>query len=87
MPEPTQYMFKHRELVEVMIKHAGIHEGKWVLSVNFGLAAINSGPNEDEVVPTAMVPVQGIGILRAPDGAPRGLVVDAAESNPAPKSK
>lgn len=83
MPEPSQYVFKHRELVEIMIKRAGVHEGKWMLLANFGLAAVNSGPNEDEIMPTAVVPLQSLGIQRAAPDSPKSLVVDAAEVNPA----
>ena len=33
MPEASQYMFTHKELVELMVKKAGIHEGKWAMSL------------------------------------------------------
>jgi len=83
MPEASQYMFKHKEVVAALIKAAGVHEGKWQLIATFGLAAMNMGPNEAEVSPGAAVAVSGIGIQRAEEGSPSSLVADAAEVNPA----
>jgi hypothetical protein len=83
MPEIDQYTFKHQEVVEALIKKAGLHEGKWQLSVNFGLAGINMGPSESEIVPAAAVGVLSIGLLRAKPESPSALVVDAAVVNPA----
>jgi hypothetical protein len=73
MPEANQYMFSHKEMVELMIKKADLHEGKWVLSVNFGFGAINGGPAPDQVMPTGVVAVQAIGISRA-NPKPRSLL-------------
>lgn len=87
MPEASQYLFAHKELVELMIKKAGIHEGKWVLLVNFGFTAINGGPSPDQMVPAAVVGVQSIGIQKAALDSPSGLVVDAGEVNPAEEVK
>jgi hypothetical protein len=87
MPEANQYMFKHKELVTMMIKETGLHEGKWMLSVNFGFAAINAGPGPDQMNPTAMAGIQAIGLQKAADDSPPALVVDAAEVNPRPPAK
>ena len=83
MAEINQLMFKHREVVEALVKKAGLHEGKWQLIMTFGLAAMNMGPSEAEVVPGAAVAVTGIGLQRASSESPSALVVDAAEVNPA----
>jgi hypothetical protein len=82
MPEANQYVFAYKELVEMMIKKSGLHEGKWMLLANFGFAAINSGPSPNEIVPTAVAALQSIGIQKAIPDSPPGLVVDAAEVNP-----
>jgi hypothetical protein len=87
MPEVNQYSFSHKELVELMIKKAGIHEGKWMMSITFGFGAINSGPTPDQMMPTGVVGVQTIGILRAPTESPEPLTVDAAVVNPASSEK
>lgn len=85
MPEPTQITFKYSELVELMIKKQGIHEGIWGLFVNFGLAASNIGPNEENVTPSAIVGVVGIGLQRFEKES--NLTLDAAKINPTPASQ
>jgi hypothetical protein len=83
MPVASQYLLTARELTEAIVKATGVHEGKWVLVASFGFAAVNTGPNENEVFPTAMAALQKVGIQLADAGSPSGLVVDAAEVNPA----
>jgi hypothetical protein len=82
MPEANQYMFPYKELVELMIKKADLHEGKWMLAVTFGFGAINGGPTPEQVMPTGVVGVQSIGILKAQPDSPENLTVDAGLVNP-----
>jgi hypothetical protein len=82
MPEANQYVFTHKELVEMMIKKTGLHEGKWILQATFTFAAINGGPSPDQLIPTAIVGLQSVGLQKALPGAPPSLTVDAAEANP-----
>jgi hypothetical protein len=84
MPEANQYMFTHKEIAELMVKKAGLHDGKWMLSVTFGFGAVNGGPTTEQAMPTGVVAVQSIGIQKAPPDAPAALTVDAAVVNPAP---
>jgi hypothetical protein len=53
MSEANQYMFSDREILELLVKKAGLHEGQWQLISTFGLGAMNAGPSEDQVVPAA----------------------------------
>jgi hypothetical protein len=76
-------MFKHKELLLALVKAAGLHEGKWQLIMTFGLAGMNVGPSEAEVVPGATVAITGIGLQKATPESPTALVIDAAEVNPA----
>lgn len=89
MPEPNQFTWTHKELVTLLVKHAGIHEGRWWLLMNIGMGGGNFGPSEDQVGPGAFMAVKNVGIQREmPDTkAPSGLVVDAAEVNPAPRAR
>lgn len=80
MAEATQVIFTHREVVTALLKAQGIHEGIWGLAINFGFGAVNAGPAEGELNPTAMVPVMGIGIQKFSELNP--LAVDAAVVNP-----
>jgi len=67
----------------MMITKAGVHEGHWMLQVSFGFSAGNFGPDDDHMNPGAIAVVDKVGIARAREGVPRGLVLDAAEVNPA----
>lgn len=82
MPEVNQYAFTHKEIVELMIKKADLHEGRWMLQVTFGFGALNGGPSAEQAMPTGVVGVQSIGIMRAMPESPVSLTVDAAEINP-----
>ena len=82
MPEVNSYTFTHKEVLVALVKQAGLHEGRWQLSMTFGLAAMNMGPNEAEVVPGAAVAVTGIGLQKAAPESPVALTIDAAEVNP-----
>jgi hypothetical protein len=85
MPEINQYLFKHQEVIEALIKKAGLHEGKWQLIVNFGFGAANMGPTPAAMTPGAAVTVQAIGLQKAAPESPEVLTADAAVVNPAPK--
>ena len=84
MPEISQYMFKHKEIIEALVKAAGLHEGRWQLIMTFSFAATNMGPNEAETVPGAAVAVTAIGLTKATENSPPALTVDAAVVNPGP---
>jgi hypothetical protein len=87
MADVNQYTITNKELVELIIKQAGVHEGKWSLMVNIGLAPGNFGPSPDQVAPGAAVIFQQAGIQRADANAPTEMLVDAAIVNPKPKKK
>src|SRR5690606_35801655 len=53
MPEASQYTFSHKELLALLVKAAGLHEGKWMLLVTFGFTAGNfAGPDCNHSVPS-----------------------------------
>jgi hypothetical protein len=86
MAEATQYMFDHKEVVELLVKKQGLHEGVWMLSLEIGQAAASvPAPDGKSLLPAAINIVQRIG-LKKHDGAPSNLTVDAAEMNPAPSA-
>lgn len=82
MPEQTEIMFTHKELLELMLKKQNIHEGIWMISIKFGMQATNFGlaPDGSDVLPTAMIPIVGIGLHRA--DKTNNVAVDAAVVNP-----
>lgn len=84
----SQFTYSHKELVTIMLKDAGIHEGFWNLSVNFRLGAGAFGPTPEDVVPSGFVGVEAIGIQRMElkEGQPiPPLTFDAKDLNPPPK--
>lgn len=77
--------FTLRELAEILIRHQGIHNGNYELSINFQIAVGAVGPTESTVLPGAMIGVSGLGLV--PAMAPGPNAVDAAIANPLPKKK
>lgn len=69
----------------MLLKQAGLHEGRWQLVVNFGFGASNLQVGPNEVLPGATVIVNKVGLQRATADSPEPLVVDAAVVNPAQK--
>ncbi len=80
MAEVTQFNFSYQEVVEALIKKQGLHEGIWVLTIEFGLGAGNIGPDENSLNPSAVIAVGKIGIKRADKIT--NLSVDASVVNP-----
>lgn len=85
MADSTQVMLNHKEVVEALIKHQGLHEGLWSLAVEFGIGAATASGEPEIFYPTAMVPVLRIGLNRAEKL--NNLTVDAAKANPAKPPK
>lgn len=88
MPEANQFTLSHRELIELIIKHVDVHDGRWGLLVNLNIATGQFGPTPDQANPGAMIGITQIGINRLIPGTPvpeGGLVVDAAKVNPKKK--
>jgi hypothetical protein len=85
VPEIDQYGFTHKEVVAALVKKANLHTDKWQLLVNFGLAAANIGPERGQTMPTALVAVTKVGLIKAKPDSPEELTVDAAVVNPAPQ--
>ncbi len=79
-----QILFTHKDLLRLMLKDKGIHEGYWTLLVRFGFLAGNVGFPADAnvaMVPTGFVGVANVGLERVAEiGGP--LTVDAAVENP-----
>lgn len=60
----SQYTYSHKELVALMLKDTGIHEGFWNLVVNFRLGAGAFGQTPEEVAPSGFVSIESIGIQK-----------------------
>ena len=64
MADATQYIFSHKDAVTALIKHQGLTEGIWQLAVSFGFGVANIGEGPNNLNPTAVIPVVGVGIQR-----------------------
>lgn len=82
MPEINTYSFSLKEILELMIKSAGLHDGEWQLIIGLSFTGGNFGPNEDSVVPGAITAITGLGLIRATAESPKALVLNAARVNP-----
>jgi hypothetical protein len=87
MPETNSITFSHKEVAEALVKKQDLHEGLWGIYIEFaiGAANISQSPEDPNILPAAIVPVNKIGIQRFP--SPNNLTVDAAVVNPLPKIK
>jgi hypothetical protein len=82
MPEANQYVLSHKELIELIIRESGIHEGKWYLMASFAFTPGNYGPSNDQMSPGIVVAVTQLGIHRADANTPVEMAVDASVVNP-----
>jgi hypothetical protein len=85
MADVTQFTIEHRELIELVIKKADIHEGQWSLLVNFGIGTGMFGPTPEQTNFGLMISFNQFGIQKVPTDAPQAhgvVVVDAAKVNP-----
>ncbi len=85
MPETRQITFSYQELAEILIKQQDVHEGLWGVYFELGIGAGNAPSPDGNLVPTAAVLLQRVGIQKF-DQEVQGLTVDAAVVNPAPES-
>jgi len=76
MAEPTQFVYKFKELTELLLKERGITQGHWGVLIRFGFQATNITAGTD-VLPAAIIPVVEIGIQKFDEA--NALTVDAAE--------
>jgi len=84
MTDAIKHSFSHEEMLAILLKSAGIHEGLWMLSINFGLSATNmsnSNNGEENLRPCVMAFVENFGLMRV-ERALKGLTLDAAIANP-----
>jgi len=85
MAEASQITFSYKEVAEALIKKHGLSEGLWAVSVKFGIQAANFGPNDNDLKPTAIIPILEFGLQKT--DKENNLTVDAAKVNPKPKKK
>lgn len=72
-----------RQLITVLIKHYGVHEGLYDLFLEYRMGFGLSGPSPSDLLPSAMVGLARLSITRVAQLGP--LTVDASKVNPRAK--
>ena len=75
------------ELTEILVKHQGLHEGLYNLSLEFQIAVGAVGPTPELISPGAMIGISRVGLSKTEKEKTNIQTVDAANVNPAPKKK
>lgn len=83
-PVPVDQPLSMRDLTAALIKHYGIHEGRYDLMIEFQIGMGAVGPDPASATPGAMIGVSRVGLVPAKGDGPTS--VDAALVNPAPSS-
>lgn len=81
-PVPVETPVSMRELTALLIKHYGLHEGRYDLLVEYQMGVGPVGPDPTNFVPGVMFGVGRVGLLAARGDGPTS--VDAAVVNPVP---
>lgn len=81
-PQTPEIVASHelREITELLVKHHGLHEGLYDLTVEFQFAVGAVGPDPKLILPGVMLGVSRIGIMKTEKTGT--ATVDAAEVNP-----
>ncbi len=88
MTDISNYTFDLKEVTELLVKAAGLHEGLWMLNVGMNFTAGNFQSASDAALPGSMVSLSNLGLSKVePSASPANLTVDAAVVNPKPKKK
>lgn len=83
-PVPVESPLSMRDLTVVLIKHYGIHDGRYDLMVEFQIGMGAVGPDPASATPGAMIGFSRVGLIPAKGDGPTS--VDAALVNPVPSS-
>jgi hypothetical protein len=81
MADPTQYVFAHKEIAEILVQKQGLHEGFWTLGFQLGMGnTIAPSPTGGDPVPAVVVSILAVALQKAEKDGP--MTVDAAKVNP-----
>lgn len=82
MAEVNKINYTIKDLLVLMLKDQGIHEGNWILGATYSITAMNIGklPDGTDAAPASVAAIQTIHIERVPEPLPFSL--NAADVNP-----
>lgn len=78
--EEQKVNFAYDEVVRALLKEKNIREGRWMITIEFGLGATMIGPNESNLRPAAILPIVSIGLTKTEQVS--NLSVDASTVSP-----
>ena len=82
---PVESPLNMKELSTLLIKHYEIREGTFDLMVEYQLGTGAVGPDSEHLLPGLMIGIAKVGLV--PTSSANALTVDAADVNPAPKTR
>ncbi|MBE0436404.1 MAG: hypothetical protein IBX56_11445 [Methylomicrobium sp.] len=85
LPKAVAPVLSLRDLTELLVKHYGIHEGKYDLLMEFQIGTGMFGPTPEATLPSALVGISKIGLM--PTRVESATTVDAAIVNPCKPKK
>jgi len=77
---PVEAPLEMKELATVLVKHYGIHSGKYNLFLEFNVGIGTVGPSPELATPGAMIGISKIGLTETLEDGPTS--VDASVVNP-----
>jgi hypothetical protein len=81
MAEPTQFVFAHKEIAEMLVHKQGLHDGLWTLGFQLGMGnTLAPSPTGGDPVPAVVVSILSIALQKADKDGP--MTIDAAKVNP-----
>jgi hypothetical protein len=81
MADPTQFVFSHRDLAEILVHKQNLHEGLWQVAFQLGMGQGNTpAPTGVGTVPSIVVSILAVNLQKADKENPS--TVDAAKVNP-----
>lgn len=84
----TEHRIELPLVAELLLKHLGIHEGRYEVAIGFriGVGPVQ-GPPDTPPIPGATVGIEGFSLVTVPADAEGPNIVDAALVNPKAKSR
>jgi hypothetical protein len=80
IPIPVESPLFLKDLAALLVRHYGLKDGTYEPMVEFMIGTGNMGPSPDTIVPSAIIGVSKVGLVKVPNPTPNS--VDAAKANP-----
>lgn len=81
MANASRYEFNWEEIAIALVRHLGINDGLWQISVNFQFTGKNISAEGAPLRPGFIGSLNNVSLIRVTQSVP-GLTVDAAQVNP-----